>query len=60
MSNPASCCGTLAVDARGHWTMQWSLNWNGVERRWRLDGVTFDVALAAGIDDAVGILSARR
>ena len=40
--------------------MQWSLIWNGVERRWRLDGVTFDVALAAGIDDAVGILSARR
>ncbi len=52
--------GTPRDRYRGYWTMQWSLNWNGVERRWRLDRVNFDVALAAGIDGAARILSARR
>ncbi len=38
--------GTLEVYAMGYWTTQWSLNWNGVDRRWRLDRVT---SLAPGL-----------
>ncbi len=52
--------GSLDVDARGYRTVQWSLNWNGVDRRWWLERVTLDVALTAGIDGAARILSARR
>lgn len=51
--------GILVLDRTAYWTAEWTLDAAGVVERWRLDGVTFDVALRDAIARAAGLLSAR-
>ncbi len=52
--------GTLSLDGKGYWNMDWSFDWNGAVQRWRLEGVTFDLALRAGLEDAARVFAASQ
>ena len=50
--------GTLKLDAQGiYWNMRWTLRCRGKSTSWSLDGVTYDVALASGLEESARILS---
>lgn len=49
--------GTLVMDKNGYWTASWALDWKNRQARHRLDGVTFDVALRAAIEQAAKTFS---
>ncbi|MDA7948724.1 MAG: DUF2066 domain-containing protein [Hyphomicrobiaceae bacterium] len=52
--------GTLKLDDKGiYWDMRWTLHCHGTSARWSLSGVTYDNALASGLEHSARILSQR-
>ena len=50
--------GTLKLDAEGvYWKMRWILRCRGKSSNWSLNGVTYDIALASGLEESARILS---
>ena len=50
--------GVLRLDAKGiYWNMRWTLRCQGKSETWSLDGVTYDTALASGLEESARLLS---
>ena len=49
--------GVLSLGEGGFWDMKWTFRWREQSRTWRMEGVTFDTALKAGVRNAALVLS---
>jgi hypothetical protein len=49
--------GTLSLGDGGFWDINWKFRWREKSRAWRMEGITFDTALKAGVQNAALILS---
>lgn len=53
----ALLAGMLLLGEGGFWDVEWTFQWRDQIRTWRMEGVTFDAALKAGVQQAALTLS---
>ena len=56
-TSEALLVGVLSLGKAGYWDMEWKFHWQGQDRSWSMEGVTFDLALKDGLQRAALVLS---